>query len=182
MQTYLFQLHNDLENAILHRWNVCPPHYFEMGIPDRWLNPPVGYAGPPLGFGHEEDEVIKNSYLSILEFEKTIAEVESYVEEKPKINMFDHFGFEPEQFPPAEKLSDEHLDTLTTLLCRLWAAYNFTPVFPQKTPGRVMYPLLQDRMAEPAMLVTYGHIGVEFCHYEPSECPFGSEWCDCKDF
>ncbi len=182
MQNYLTQLYADLEATILDRWRSCPPHYFEMGLPERWLDPPAGYAGPPFGFGHEEDEEIKNSYLATLEFEKTIAEVEKFVEEKPRITMFDHFGFVPEQFPPAEKLTDGQMESLTEPICRLWAAHNFTPVFPQKTPGRVIYPILLARMGEPAMALKRGNIGIEFCGYEPSECPFGLEWCDCKDF
>lgn len=38
------------------------------------------------------------------------------------------------------------------------------------------------RMGEPAMLANRGHIGIEFCDYDPEECPFGAEFCNCKDF
>jgi len=96
--------------------------------------------------------------------------------------MFYHFGFEPVQFPPAERLSDEELDALTQALCRLWAAYNFTPVLPDAVPGRLVYPLLLKRMEEPTFVMTRGNIGIEFCHYEPLECPWGLEYCTCKDF
>ena len=179
---YLSQLHTDLEHAILHRWRACPPHYYQMGVPERWLDPPEGYTGPPFGFGQEEDEAMRNTYLAQLQLEKTFAEVEQYVEGRHSGTMFGHFGFDPEQFPPAERLTDEQMQALAERLCRLWAAFNYTAVFPEKTPGRVLYPLLIRRMGEPAMLAERGHIGIEFCDYEPEECPFGAEWCDCKDF
>ena len=182
MLHYLSQLHADLEQTILHRWRARPPHYYEMGIPERWLDPPPGYAGPPFGFGHEEDEAMKNTYLAQLQLENTLAEVEAYTEETPRCTMFDHFGFEPEQFPPADKLTDEQLAELTEAILRLWAAHNFGATLPEKVPARVTYPLLIARMDEPAMLAEHGHIGIEFCHYEPEECPFGAEWCGCKRF
>lgn len=182
MSPYLHHLHADLSAAILARWRLSPPHYFEMGIPERWLEPPAGYDGPPFGFGQEEAEAEKDSYLATLSFEKTLAEVEDYVAARPKITMFDHFGFEPEHFPPAERLTDEQIEALTEGICRLWAAYNFTPVFPQQAPARVVYPLLLARMGEPALVAKRGHIGLEFCQYEPDQCPFGTDYCDCKSF
>jgi hypothetical protein len=205
MSPYLLHLLSDLQSAILARWRECPPHYYEMGVPERWLDPPQGYDGPPRGFGHDDDgpppglswldddaetaspappPTESEQVMANLDFERSIAEMEQWRDETPpeRQDMFYHFGFEPEQFPPAERLSDEELEALTHALCRLWAAYNFTPVFPDAAPGRAVYPLLLKRMEEPTFVMQRGHIGVEFCHYEPSECPWGLEYCDCKDF
>jgi hypothetical protein len=210
MHHYLHHLTADLESAILARWRECPPHYFQLGhLAEPWLTPPEGYDGPPAGYaindpdaypplpdwmlGEEEEEdsgtpdnpVPDDKPLSTadLEVEKTMAEMEQWRDEAPPVqqNMFYHFGFTPEQFPPPEQLSDADLDALSVLLCRLWAAYNFTAVVPEKAPGRVVYPLLLERMHKPTFVMTRGCIGIEFCHYEPSECPFGAEWCSCKD-
>jgi len=205
MTHYTLQLLSDLQSAILDRWRVYPPHYFEMGIPDRWLDPPDGYDGPPCGFGHDndddgplglpwldDDDPTENTavppesaqVMANLDFERSTSEMEQWRDEKPpeRQDMFYHFGFEPVQFPPAERLSDEELDALTQALCRLWAAYNFTPVLPDAVPGRLVYPLLLKRMEEPTFVMTRGNIGIEFCHYEPLECPWGLEYCTCKDF
>ena len=38
-----------------------------------------------------------------------------------------------------------------------------------------------ERMGRLAFVFEHGHTGVEECHYEPEECPFG-EWCDCKTY
>ena len=67
-------------------------------------------------------------------------------------------------------------------LVRLWVAYNFLPTVPQKTPALIFYPVILARMAEPAMLMEHGVNGIEFCYYNPEECPFGAEFCDCKDY
>jgi hypothetical protein len=203
MSTYILQLLADLEAAILARWKECPPHYFEMGLPDQFLDSPAGYDGPPFGFGlkeegpttdftwqdeegaahqssvqlSESEKVIEN-----LDFERSISEMEQCLEESPpkRWDMYYHFGFVPEQFPPVHTLADEELDVLVESLCRFWAAYNFTPVFPERTPGRILYPLLLERMYEPTFVMTKGNRGIEFCSYELSECPFGEKWCDCK--
>jgi len=221
MKNYLTQLHADIEAAILARWRKCPPHYYEMGMPDPWLAPPAGWDGPPFGFGHgegfvpytgeEEDddstegdgwpdfvpppaasgtagdtpdvpETGEDDATGDDTFLAGIEEMETWMESKPRLTMFYHFGLEAEQFPPAEKLTDGELDALVFAIRRLWAAFNFTAVLPDKAPARVTYPLLLRRMDEGAMVMNYGHIGVEFCNYEPSECPFGLEWCDCKEF
>jgi hypothetical protein len=181
MQHYVNQLFDDLAAITLHRWRECPPHYCEMGITERWLDPPPGYNGPAFGFGQEEDEDLKSDYLSRLKFEAAIEEVEVYKENRPKVTMFDHFGFDPALFPPSDRLSDEQLDMLTAGICRLLAAHKLSAVFPIKTPGRVVYPFLVEGMQFPSMLARHGNIGIELCEYKPAECPFGAKWCDCKD-
>ena len=219
MKNYLTQLLSDIETVILERWKLCPPHFYQMGLPDRYLDPPQGWEGPPLGYanedfgrldeffaGLEEADVLSNPLpveerpatdqeIEIAgdpdisaeenepnpEFEASIEEVEKYIHDEPVKNMYYHFGFDAEQFPPSDKLTDEELEQLTIALCRLWAAFNFTVSFPQKTPARIVYPLFTEQMHSPTHLMNRGIIGVEFCDYEPAHCPFG-EWCNCKDF
>lgn len=202
MSSYILQLLSDLEAAIHARWKECPPHYFEMGMPERFLEPPTDYDGPPFGFGiktedpsadfswQEKDDSQESmlpsqseQFIENLNFEASISEMEQWLEETPPVrcDMYYHFGFEPEQFPQAGMLSDNEIENLVLSLCRLWATYNFTPVFPAHTPGRVLYPLLLQRMSEPTFVMTRGNNGIEFCEYAPEQCPFGEEWCTCKD-
>ncbi|HLF65540.1 MAG TPA: hypothetical protein VI603_17365 [Saprospiraceae bacterium] len=127
----------------------------------------------------ESEQVTEN-----LDFERGTAEMEQWRDEKPpaRQDMYYHFGFKPEQFPSEDRMTDAELNGIVSALCRLWAAYNFTPVVPKHVSGRVLYPLLLTRMCEPTFVMTRGNIGVEFCSYEPKQCPFGEEWCDCKDW
>lgn len=183
MSPYLTHLHSDIESAIVARWRACPPHFWVMGISDPFLILPKGLEdmarpdpdsmAPPLPawmLGEEEHEV-----------EASLEEVERFVNERPRVTMFDHFDLLPEAFPPAERLTDAQLEALVLAIRRLWAAFNFMPTLPEHAPARVVYPLLVQRMGKPAMLMKFGICGIEFCHYEPEECPFGAAWCRCAD-
>ncbi len=173
MSPYLSHLLSDLEAIITDRWRACPPHFWQAGIPDPYLAPPAGADLP--GFSNLEG-------LGPRDPEASLAEAERFVEHEPLITMFDHFGLRPEEFPPAEQLTDEQLDELVFAIRRLWAAFNFTAVVPSVAPARIVYPLLLQRMTRPAMVMNFGHVGIEFCQYEPAECPFGTEWCECKQY
>lgn len=181
MQKYLTQLIKDIETTILNQWCIQPPHFYEMGMPEKWLDPPHGYAGPPFGFGHDDNETHHEGYMAQLEYEKVNAEMERFLTKDAQSNMFDIFGLEFDQFPPADRLQDEQLQQLCDTICRLWSAYNYTPVIPEKVPARILYPILVDAMLESRTQVNRGNIGIEFCHYIPEECPFGVSHCSCGD-
>jgi hypothetical protein len=42
--------------------------------------------------------------------------------------------------------------------------------------------LLVSILDKGVVLVDLGIVGIEFCNYDPTECPFGSEYCTCKDY
>ncbi len=170
METYLAQLLSDLDAATLAQWRRCPPHFYQSGMRDPMLQPPEGYIEQPPTPEMPGD------------FEASIGEMEDWMEGKPEVTMFDHFGLTPEEFPAAEKFTEEQARTLVDALVRLWIAYNFMPTVPEKAPARVFYPVMLVRMAKPAMLMKHGVTGIEFCNYYPENCPFGEEHCDCKDF
>jgi len=168
-----------------------------LARPTRRLRRPAAgdddAAAPGLPWLDDEDDETDSATLpppesaqvmANLDFERSISEMEQWRDETPpsRQDMFYHFGFEPVQFPPADRLTDEELDALTQALCRLWAAYNFTAVLPDVVPSRLVYPLLLKRMEEPTFVMTRGNTGIEFCDYEPSECPWGLEYCTCKNF
>jgi hypothetical protein len=201
MQNYIHQLALDLEAAILARWHEHPPHWFQVGyVNDPGLMPPEGYTGPPAGYAYNDpntypplpdfmyddpdDTAASEDQPEInLEFEKSIAEMEKWRDEDPpqQQDMFYHFGFQLEQFPKADLLTDAQLEVLCSLLVRLWAAYNFTAAVSETIPKRLLYPKLIERMHKPTFVMTRGNIGIEFCHYDPDACPWGGEWCGCKE-
>jgi hypothetical protein len=183
MKKYIKQLVADLEAVTLARWRDCPPHHFEMGGPGPGLVPPVGYDGPKKGFGFEDKESSDDDpFLSQMDFDKEMEEIEAFVSGEGEHPMFDEFGFEKEQFPPVEKLKDDELDMLFQAMLRLWEAYNFSPYYPDDVPIRIIYPLMVEKMSEPVVFLDRGHFTIEFCHYDPKECPFGLDFCTCKEF
>ncbi len=172
MEKYIEQLLQEIETVILQRWRKCPPHFFLGGVPEKYLEPPKGWK--------EEDASHVVDFDSQVQYDMSIMEMENWLEGAAEFSMFFHFGLKPEQFPQPESLSDAQLDALTLALHRLWAAFNFTAVTPDNAPGRIVYPILLKRMLEPSAMMDFGHIGVEFCDYEPEHCPFGQEFCSCK--
>ena len=127
-------------------------------------------------------QTIKEIDLDTPDTEPTIddilAESERFVENDALVSMFAHFGFKKEDFPPEDKLSDSQVEKLTFAILIMWAIFNYTAVFPDEIPPRLLYPLLCKRMEEPTLLMEYGHINIEFCEYNPETCPFG-KYCDC---
>ena len=167
MKKYINQLISDINRTIRIRWRVHPPHFFQNGLYDPYLILPEGL---------DQEEPPKEST-----FEEMIEESEKYVQGDTLVTMFGHFGLNKEDFPPAERLSDSQIEELTHALLRMWAAFNYTAVFPSKTPARILYPILCKQMEEPTLLMNHGHMGIEFCEYDPKTCPFG-KYCDCDSF
>jgi hypothetical protein len=104
-------------------------------------------------------------------------------EMSPRHSMDDLFGIKAEQLPPDDKLTDEQVKQLTDAILELWAAYNIVADFPEVVPLRTLYNVLKDYWTnETTQYVSEGRIHLEFCHYVPEECPWGSDYCTCKEF
>ena len=100
--------------------------------------------------------------------------------EKP---MSQWFGIGKEVFPPSEKLTDEQLRLIASEFEQLWAAYSFEPNFPDELPVKRRYELMREYLDHPCQHWPGGWVlHYEFCDYEPGNCPFGTEFCRCKDF
>lgn len=173
MQKYLNQLLEDIEQAIWQRWITCPPHFYLSGFPDPFLTPPKGWT-------KKKDQAAKKKYMEEDSYEAMLEETETYTHQEPKDTMFYSLGFYQAQFPPVEKFDNEQLEQLVFAIHRLWAAFNFTASVPDNAPARIVYPLLLQRMSKPAHVMNNGHIGIEFCDYEPKRCPFSLAYCSCK--
>ena len=190
MQKYISYLLNDLEQKIVARWTEQPPHFYGTGMPDPYIQPPEGWDEKRYEYLKEETPEPS--------FEEMIGEMEGWLEnqaveeqeeEEEKADddnvgnvgnsMFDKFGLEPQQFPPIEQLSEEDLAAIVLKLLRLWGAYNISASMPEKLPNSWRYKTLLKRMLKPATFVDHGLVGIEFCYYNPEDCPFPSEFCGC---
>ena len=172
MEKYVNQLLAQINQIILKRWRTCVPHYYEVGMRNEYLEPPKGW---------NEEDTPETDFDSQFISEKTTEEMETWLYGKGEFSMFYHFELGEQQFPPADRLTDEQLDKLVFALHRLWNAFNFTAVVPNSAPSRVVYPILLKRMLDSATVLQYGHSGIEFCDYVPEECVFG-QYCDCKKY
>ena len=105
------------------------------------------------------------------------------LEESPDRLMSQWFGLEKELFPPSEMLSPEELQLMTDELVQLWLAWSFYPEFPEGLPAKRRYEILRQYLDEPCQHWPGGwRQHFTFCNYEPANCPFGIEFCMCKDF
>ena len=104
-------------------------------------------------------------------------------ERAPRISMNDLFGIDGVVFPDAAKLSDAEMEALTDAILELWGAFNFAADFPDNVPIHLVYTeLVKTWRNEAVQYTSSGTCHLEFCDYDPSECPWGMEFCTCKEF
>ncbi|PSJ75852.1 hypothetical protein C7N43_16695 [Sphingobacteriales bacterium UPWRP_1] len=96
--------------------------------------------------------------------------------------MEDLFGISADALPPVELLTDEQAGSLCDAILNLWQAFNILADYPHKVPIKLLYQALRNYWIEkPVSYTSAGHLHLEFCHYKPEECPWGLEYCTCKD-
>ena len=108
-------------------------------------------------------------------------EIDRIIIEEPEIPMHKIFGIDPIIFPPSDRLSDEQATILTNEILELWQQFNIDVVVPPNFPLPRLYPLLVKKFTEPFLYFPMGMTSIEFCDYDVSKCPFGDEYCMCKD-
>ena len=105
------------------------------------------------------------------------------LEASPDLPMSKWFGLNKELFPPSEMLSSEELDLMADEFEMMWAGYSFFPEFPEGLPAKRRYELMREYLDYECQHWPGGwHSHFTFCDYEPDQCPFGLEFCNCKDF
>jgi len=119
--------------------------------------------------------------MSDTEITEELEEIDRIIDEEPDKPLHNIFGIDPIVFPPLEKLTDKQAQQLAEEILALWGAFNIEAVYPGNFPKNKLYPLLIRKFKEPFMYFPAGQTGIEFCHYVPEECPFGNEFCMCKD-
>ena len=105
------------------------------------------------------------------------------LEASPDYPMSHWFGLTKEQFPASDRLSSEQLVLMADEFEQLWAAYSFEPDFPEGLPAKRRYELMRDHLDHECSHWPGGWVHhFEFCDYDTENCPFGQEFCKCKDF
>lgn len=111
--------------------------------------------------------------------EDPIADVEQFLY-GPEQKLSEIVGIEKIQFPPKEKLSEKQMSKLFNAMVDLLNVFHFVPDFPDGVPVSIKYQLLRENWDSKQVYVGGGgETHIEFCDYEPDECPFPRECCDC---
>ena len=116
-----------------------------------------------------------------VDMQEYFKEVDQYVSGTPTHNMYYHYGFSKEVFPPASKLNDSQMEAIVDALLSLWYVFRFTCNYPDEAPMAMLYPLLLQTMEEPIFLHKFGMSHFDLCGYYPPDCPF-KEYCTCEEF
>jgi hypothetical protein len=111
------------------------------------------------------------------------SEIEAFVKGGDERRVDQVMGISQDHFPPDEKLSDEQIERLVPAFIALWNHFRFDLCFSEKINTRWKYILMRRELAQEHMFAKLENsfVGIEFCHYDPEECPLPAEFCDCRD-
>ncbi|MGN6645697.1 MAG: hypothetical protein ACTHJT_04120 [Cytophaga sp.] len=114
-------------------------------------------------------------------FEAHIADVERYLSNEGAQPIYEIIGFLPKYFPPANRLNENQLTTVSSALLECLSSWNICIDLPEKLPSALAYTLLVKSLQNKIVLQNSEAIHLELCHYDSEDCPFGTEYCRCMD-
>ncbi len=135
----------------------------------------------------EENQVLDDDDLDDDEddMEAHFAEVERYLSGEGREKIGDLIGFYPAQFPPVERLNESQMKRISAGFKALMQSHNVAFSLPENLPAALEYRLLSSSLDRDVYVPIDGSSGtdyIEFCSYDVESCPFGQEFCQCKDF
>ncbi|MFT5618430.1 MAG: hypothetical protein ACI85I_001663 [Arenicella sp.] len=103
-------------------------------------------------------------------------------ESAPYLPMYELFGMEKEALPPTEKLTDSQQVSLCDAILDLMITYHIRPHIPP-APVDLVYTHLRKLWQNcEVQHLAEGQLNLDMCDFEPENCFWGKEICDCKDF
>lgn len=114
-------------------------------------------------------------------FEEEMAEIERWLENDPAFTFSYYCGLRKEEFPPAEKLTDDQIHKLKKQFEDLLYTWNLSANIPEEIPPSKAYTLLVSVLDKKVDIPDTGFMTFEFCAYDPPTCPL-DEYCECREF
>lgn len=102
----------------------------------------------------------------------------------PEYPLSQILGIEKIQLPPLERLEEvdpQLVEKLYYGIIDMLEAFCFDPYFPDNLPVRIRYEVLRNNWEMELPVMEEGIVGIEYCNYNPENCPFGVDYCACKD-
>lgn len=126
-----------------------------------------------------------NDYVEEVDdsFEAHIADVERYLSGEGEQKIADFSGLYAEQFPPKERLNENQMKQVVEAYQLMLQSWNIDIYLPEQLPIAMKYELLIGTLDRSVYVTNdeYSHIGIDLCSYDVDNCPFGSEYCSCKE-
>lgn len=113
-------------------------------------------------------------------FRKHIESVEEYIYGDP-VKISTVTGIEKKSLPRPGQLNDKQKAKLAAELESLLNHYHFFPDFPQNYPDHLKYKFLRDTWDDKHQYITSGESHIEFCEYDPDNCPFPGYCNTCEE-
>lgn len=108
-------------------------------------------------------------------------EVQQFLENYPQHPFSYYCGLDKDQFPPADRLTEEQLTAVCAAFHQMLSTWNIAADIHIKVPASKVYSLLITVLDEKVSIGLEGTTTIEFCNYHPPSCAMG-EYCTCKDF
>ncbi|WP_018345094.1 hypothetical protein [Cytophaga aurantiaca] len=112
-------------------------------------------------------------------FEDYIAEVERYLNGEGEEPIGDILGMKEECFPPANRLTEKQLNTVSDAYLECLESWNVSIDLPDNLPAALKYTLLINTLKQKIIAMDSGITHLELCHYDSEWCPFGIKFCRC---
>jgi hypothetical protein len=105
-------------------------------------------------------------------------DVERYLSGGHERRIGDVLDLIPEQFPPVDQLSADHLSRVVQAYHHLLFTWNICTDIPDNLSLTTAYPLLVGTLDREVYLAEEGFVTIEFCTYDTHTCPY-AEVCRC---
>lgn len=120
----------------------------------------------------------KKKVLPKPDIEKTLEEVDKYLNYRESPAFGSYCGLSFTDFPPGEKLEEEDLRSLTEALVKMFESWNILVHLPDNLPAEMGYSLTLGLLQRPMPIFQRGFFGMDFCTGNPDGCQF-KEYCPC---
>ncbi len=102
-------------------------------------------------------------------------------ENAPGKPLSEWFGISKDVFPPVSQLAPDEIKKLAFAMSNLWVTFSFIPVLPINLPAEHVYQVLYDNWDREAQYLSDSRTWLEFCDYDPTNCPFPIEYCELRE-
>ncbi len=105
--------------------------------------------------------------------------LEAEVDQAVFMMLSEYLNIQPVQFPPVNQLSGNQIRKVEESFTSLLKAYGFLIYFPPRVHQALKYQTIVELLSREVPILTTYFWHVATCEYEPTKCPFGSEYCTC---
>ncbi len=114
--------------------------------------------------------------------EEHFEEIDRWISgEEPEHSFGYYCGLEPENFPPAEQLTDEEMTLVRQAFEKMMFTWNIGISLPEKLPAALAYTIIVGSLHMKIDIASSGQMHFDFCTGYAPDCVF-KQHCPCLEF